>query len=346
MPAFSRMPDTNPNQVVTRQQVLEQLERTLAHPLFQGSLRLSAFLRYAVDRTLAGEASGLKEYVIGVEVFARGSSFDPQVDNVVRVSANRLRSKLAEYYHGAGHADPVVIDIPRGGYVAVFSPAHAAEAGPQNPRIVRSNVGRGHELERIRAALASACLGTGFMVTVSGEPGMGKTTLVEEFLAEIESSQQPAWIARGRCSERLSKADALAPILDCLDELTRGRSGAEAEALMRQEAPAWHTQIGLGHEDPTGSAKDISHERMRRELLHFVEALSARRPVILFLDDVHWADASTCDLLSYLGSLATDGHSQVGRFVSDQRYRVLWCLHGLDELQPGYREPFRHSDPP
>ena len=80
-------------------------------------MRLSAFLRYTVETTLAGEADSLKEFVIGAEVFQRGDSFNPQTDNLVRVAANRLRSKLAEYYHGSGQADAVVIDLPRGRYV-------------------------------------------------------------------------------------------------------------------------------------------------------------------------------------------------------------------------------------
>ncbi|HMC58159.1 MAG TPA: hypothetical protein VKJ01_03095, partial [Candidatus Solibacter sp.] len=98
------MPDTNPT--VGQGEILQQLERILAHPLFQKSERLSTFLRYAVEGTLAGEGASLKEFVIGSEVFGRGDSFDPQTDNIVRVNANRLRGKLAEYYHRCGRLDP------------------------------------------------------------------------------------------------------------------------------------------------------------------------------------------------------------------------------------------------
>ena len=88
MPGSSSAPDSN------RDEVLQQLERILAHPLFHKSERLSSFLRVSVETTLAGEADRLKEFVIGTEVFKRGDSFDPQTDNIVRVNANRIQNHL------------------------------------------------------------------------------------------------------------------------------------------------------------------------------------------------------------------------------------------------------------
>ncbi|MCC6589929.1 MAG: AAA family ATPase [Bryobacterales bacterium] len=303
MAASSGAPDSSPHQVFTPEQIAEQLERTLAHPLFQRSPRLSAFLRYSVTLTLNNRASELKEYTIGVQVFDRDQSFDPQTDNVVRVNANRLRAKLAQYFQGSGQADPIVIDIPRGAYIAVFSFARTLQSLPPSEfRSTRSTVGRTRELDRLFAAFASASrTASGLLVTISGDPGLGKTTLAEDFLAYIAASRQPVWIARGRCSERFSQTDALVPVLESLDDLTRGPSGAEAAELLAREAPSWHAQIAPHPTLPAAALKDISLHRMRRELLHFLQSLSARRPVILFLDDVHWADASTCDLLSHLG---------------------------------------------
>lgn len=302
MAASSGAPDSDPHQVFTPAQIAEQLERTLAHPLFQRSLRLSAFLRYSVTLTMQGRASELKEYTIGVEVFDREQSFDPQTDNVVRVNANRLRAKLAQYYQKPGQGDPIVIDIPRGAYIAVFTPAHTLQPlSATEFQPARSIVGRNHELDRLFAAFASAChTHSGLLVNISGDPGLGKTTLAEDFLAQIEASRQPAWIARGRCSERFSQTDALVPVLEALDDLTRGPSSVEVVEFLQREAPSWYAQIAA-YPTVSSTLKDISLDRMRRELLHFLQALSARRPVVFFLDDVHWADASTCDLLSYLG---------------------------------------------
>ena len=308
MPDSFSVPDTNPT--VGQGEILQQLERILAHPLFQKSERLSTFLRYAVEGTLAGEGASLKEFVIGSEVFGRGDSFDPQTDNIVRVNANRLRGKLAEYYHRCGRLDPVTIDLPKGRYVPVFTSSlptrQDARSAFRHSAVLKKSVGRQHELDRIRAAFASASGGTGLMVTVSGDAGMGKTTIVEDFLTEIETGTA-AWIARGCCSERLAKTDAFVPIFECLDDLTRGELGVEAAQLMKTTAPTWLSQLAPGREDLTGiSVREASSERMRREFVRFFEALSAIRPVILFLDDLHWADASTCDLLAYLGSRMKD----------------------------------------
>ena len=73
-------------------EVLRQLEKILAHPLFHKSHRLSTFLRYVVERTLAGEADALKEFVIGSQVFERGDLFDQQTDNVVRLIFHPLNT--------------------------------------------------------------------------------------------------------------------------------------------------------------------------------------------------------------------------------------------------------------
>ncbi|MGI8745389.1 MAG: ATP-binding protein [Bryobacteraceae bacterium] len=290
--------------------VLQQIERILVHPLFQKSHRLSDFLRYAVEKTLAGEAGQLKEFVIGAEVFERGAGFDPQMDNVVRVNANRLRSKLAEYYQHSGAADPILISIPRGGYVPYFSWAQPNDSpitrfqGPANADRTNPAVGRRLELERLRGAFATASGGTGILATVSGDAGIGKTTTVEQFLSEFDAIQGTVWIARGRCSERLAKMDAFVAVLDCLDDLVHN-APSEVWGLLRTVGPTWLAQLRPGQDrlDPIlGKGDVISHERMRREFVNFLEALAAIRPAIVFLDDIHWADPSTCDLLAYLGS--------------------------------------------
>jgi TolB-like protein len=101
-------------------EVRRQLDRVLASDTFAGSARLSRFLRYVVERTLAGEGDRLKEYAVGVDVFDRDDGYDPRLDSLVRVEAGRLRAKLSEYYGAAGAADPVVIRVPRGSYAPLF----------------------------------------------------------------------------------------------------------------------------------------------------------------------------------------------------------------------------------
>jgi TolB-like protein len=104
----------------TPDDVRAELERVLASGSFASTSRLSRFLRFVVERSLAGEAERLKEYVIGVEVFDRDEQYDPRIDSIVRVEAGRLRAKLDEYYRGAGESDPVAIVIEKGSYAPVF----------------------------------------------------------------------------------------------------------------------------------------------------------------------------------------------------------------------------------
>src|SRR5579872_6341232 len=78
-------------------EIRAQVERILASDLFVNSERLCRFLRWAVDRTLAGETGDLKEYALGRDVFDRDRDYDPRIDSIVRVEARRLRAKLRKY---------------------------------------------------------------------------------------------------------------------------------------------------------------------------------------------------------------------------------------------------------
>src|ERR1700722_10644401 len=95
------------------------LQRILASPPFLNARRASQFLRFVVEGTLDGE-DGFKEYLIGIEGFDRPQNYDPKDDPVVRIEAGRLRKKLAEFYAGPGVNDPILIELPKGGYVPVF----------------------------------------------------------------------------------------------------------------------------------------------------------------------------------------------------------------------------------
>jgi tetratricopeptide (TPR) repeat protein len=104
---------------ISDEDVREQLQRILASSPFLNARRASQFLRFVVEGTLAGE-DGFKEYLIGLEVFERPQDYDPKDDPVVRIEAGRLRKKLAEFYAGPGVNDPILIELPKGGYVPVF----------------------------------------------------------------------------------------------------------------------------------------------------------------------------------------------------------------------------------
>src|SRR5947209_5005020 len=107
------------------QPVRKQLEKILSSSGFAGNERLSRFLRFVVERQLDGKADGLKESLVGIEVFGRTPGFDSRQDSVVRTEAAKLRSRLSRYYAAEGAADPVVIELPKGGYTPVFCPREA-----------------------------------------------------------------------------------------------------------------------------------------------------------------------------------------------------------------------------
>jgi tetratricopeptide (TPR) repeat protein len=165
----------------------------------------------------------------------------------------------------------------------------------------RTSVGRERERAELRTAFEAADRGLGQFVAVAGEPGIGKSTLVDDFLAEIAT---PAWVGRGRCSERLAGAEAHLPFLEALDSLLK-RDLAVA-AVMKQHAPGWYVQIAPVSAEESSAARLLadtrsgSAERLMREMAALLTELARSRPVVLFLDDVHWADVSTVDLLGYL----------------------------------------------
>jgi hypothetical protein len=100
--------------------VHEQLRRLVAHPLFTNSKRYPVLLTYAVEQTLLGNASELKERTIGVEAFGREPVYDVNLDPVVRTAAAEVRKRLSQYYYNPEHAGELVIELPIGSYVPTF----------------------------------------------------------------------------------------------------------------------------------------------------------------------------------------------------------------------------------
>jgi serine/threonine-protein kinase len=107
----------------------QQLDRILGSVTFRRVDRLKRFLSFIVAEALSGRGSQLKEYVIGVQVFDKDSSFDPRADPIVRVQARRLRARLVRYYREEGGGDALVIELPKGGYAPVFKNRESGAAG-------------------------------------------------------------------------------------------------------------------------------------------------------------------------------------------------------------------------
>jgi predicted ATPase len=271
------------------------LEKILSSGVFKMADSLRELLRFTVNETMAGRGGDLKEYLLGATVLERGESFDPKADPIVRMQMRRLRERLERYYATEGRYDLVLIDIPKGTYMPTFRTAPREVAGVAASVEERLFVGREKELTHLRAAFESAANGSGRVCCLTGEPGIGKTTVMETFLRELSTAGVDHYLARGRCSERLAGSEAYLPVLEALDALLRGGDESLAR-LMSVVAPTWHAQIAdRGHAE----RKVASQELLKRGLVAFLEELQRRQPVVIFLDDLHWADASTIDVLAY-----------------------------------------------
>ena len=121
---------TLPEQRLGADSVRRELERILSSPGFTRADRPSRFLSFIVEETLEDRADQLKETVIGMAAFSKKPDYDPRIDATVRIEAGRLRARLEEYYRDDGRNDPIVIELPKGGYVPLF---RRVEKTPEKP---------------------------------------------------------------------------------------------------------------------------------------------------------------------------------------------------------------------
>jgi DNA-binding winged helix-turn-helix (wHTH) protein/predicted ATPase len=198
--------------------------------------------------------------------------------------------------------------VHRRGYrfalVSTDEPLPSASAPGLTFRRSPDLVGREWELQELRSWLALAEQGERQVVFVTGDPGIGKTTLVEAFLAEVAATS--AWrIGHGQCVEHYGAGEAYLPVLESLGRLCREADGERIVQVLARYAPTW-----LGQMPSLISSAELraiqrrtqpaTRARMLRELTEAVEVLSAARPLVLRLEDLHWSDASTLDWLAFL----------------------------------------------
>jgi predicted ATPase/DNA-binding winged helix-turn-helix (wHTH) protein len=219
-------------------------------------------------------------------------------------------------------------------------------------------VGREAELAQLHEWLEKAASGERQLVFVTGEPGIGKTTLVETFLADIgqqETSHGPQeqtasfpprstarpslsspWIGQGQCVEHYGAGEAYLPILDALGRLCRQPGGEQLIATLYRYAPTWLVQMpplvsDLEFEALQRKVQGSGRERMLHELAEAIEVFTATHLLVLVLEDLHWCDYSTLDLLGVLAR-----RRELARLCIIGTYRpadVIVSSHPLRELK-------------
>jgi tetratricopeptide (TPR) repeat protein/predicted Ser/Thr protein kinase len=192
-------------------------------------------------------------------------------------------------------------------------------AGPAGPRPLTFGgleergpdpvYGREKELSKLEDLLRSALNGVGRVVLVSGEPGIGKTALARMLVYRARKNSSDLVLGRGACVEQYGAGEAYLPFLDVLGSLLQSRGRERVVALLRRHAPTWCLQFPAVfssgamdqiQRETTGATKD----RMLRELGDALTALTAETPVLLLLEDMHWTDPASIDMLRHLAERA------------------------------------------
>ncbi len=256
-------------------------------------------------------------------------------DGVLKVSIAELRRALGdsattprfiETVHRRGYRFIAKVEAPDGaGSAPAPSPGDPSRSllvwpagGVPTESATIGLVGRGGEVEILESCLGRALAGERQVVFVTGEAGAGKTALVEHFVAGVAARQSVA-ITGSQCLEQFGSSEAYMPILEAVSRLARAHDAVRP--LLRRYAPTWLAQLPWLIEDDererlsrelVGSAR----ERMLREMAELVEALTAELPLVVVLDDLHWSDPSTIDLLALVA-----GRREPARLLVIATYR-------------------------
>lgn len=200
-----------------------------------------------------------------------------------------------------------------------------------------SFVGRRAELATLETGLAEARAGHGSTLFVTADAGGGKTTLVEHFLEEVRREAPEVRVAAGTCSEQFGSGEPYQPFLEAFHGLVidEGEDGEEDSGLLEMAgelAPYWISAIpvagavmaatlrtaqevrrargaveeGPGETGAGGRRAPPNEEALFYQYTELLFAAAERDPVVLFLDDLHWADQATCSLLGHVGRRIED----------------------------------------
>ncbi len=166
-------------------------------------------------------------------------------------------------------------------------------------------VGRNVELAALHKAFQAAQSGQRRMVFISGEPGMGKTTLVDRFLGQVKVGA--VRVAIGRSVESHGTSEPYFPFFEALADMIKSSAQAEVVNALLSTAPSWALQIpGLLPAERLHALQrqvgNAPRNRLMGEFCDFIEALTSQSVLVLVLEDLHWADFSSIDLLKSMAS--------------------------------------------
>ena len=244
-------------------------------------------------------------------------------DGVVKVSILEIRRAL-----GDDPAAPRFIEtVPRRGYRFIAPRTRSARSGAADAPAVL--VGRDGMLAQLGQRLERARAGERQLVFLSGEAGIGKTTVLDAFLVRA-AADPDLLIATGACLEHYGVAEAYLPVLDALGRLLREPGADRVIRLMETHAPTWLVQLPWLDRSGDREARrrellGVTKERMLREMAEALEVLTATTPLLLVLEDLHWSDHSTLDLLG-----------MIARRQEPARLLVVGSYRSVDVIMTGH----------
>jgi DNA-binding winged helix-turn-helix (wHTH) protein/tetratricopeptide (TPR) repeat protein len=225
--------------------------------------------------------------------------------------------------------------ISRRGYRFVAPLARRVPEGPRDEQPTSPLVGRQGTLGALNEHMRQARTGKAQLVFVTGEPGIGKSAVVEEFQRLLSASDASLRVARGQCLEGFGSKEPFYPVLDAIGALCRQPGGERIVGVLASHAPTWLAQFPalITPQLREGLQQEIlgaTRERMLREICEALETVSVSAPLLLVLEDLHWADASTLDLLSALARRRVSAQFMViGTYRPTDISRSAQPLHSL-----------------
>jgi len=265
-----------------------------------------AVLRYLVEH--AGRLVTQDELLEAVwpDTFVQPEVLKYQIADIRGTLGDRARNSL------------FIETLPRRGYRFVATVTEGESAGalaPASPDRGRL-VGRERELAALRACLRRSLKGQRQIVFITGEPGIGKTALVDEFQRLAAAEERNLRIARGQCVEGYGGAEPYYPMLEALGQLCRGSEGKRVVEILAAQAPTWLVQFPalLKREERQTLQQEIqgaTRERMLREIREALDTLNLEASLLWVFEDLQWVDPSTVDLISALARQRTAAKAMV-----------------------------------